>query len=119
MNLGTGNLTHPLPILGVDVNIWVATSPTPPYWILLFGYKRLRYFVLDSPLMTMYFRAFSSSQAEAVGCEGSGSASPASRVHVCLHNNLQNASCPSMCLLRGLGEEGFVITALCGNCSLC
>lgn len=55
-----------------------------------------------------------------MGCEGSCSALPAPGVHVCLHNNLQNASCPSMHALRGLGVgEGFVNTALFGSCRPC
>lgn len=90
-----------------------APPPTPPHWILLFGYKHLKCLVIDSPLTTRYFRALPSSPAEAVGCEGSGSALPASRAHVCLHNNLQNASCPSMRPLRGLRGRRALSTRLC------
>ena len=90
--------TQPAPPAPLDPSVWIQASEM---------------FKLDSPSMTMYFGALSSSPAEAVGCEGSGSASPASRAHVCLHNNLQNASCPSMHPLRGLRGRKALSTRLC------
>lgn len=75
--------------------------------------KHLGSSALDSPWMISYSRALCSSLAEAVGCEGSSSASLAFRAHVRLHNHLQNASCPSMHLLRGLRERRSLSPWLC------
>lgn len=55
--------TNPKPTLPTRFPSWAfmstfglqpAPSPTPPHWILLFGYKHLKCLVIDSPLTTRY-----------------------------------------------------------------